>query len=144
MRMGDLIGNARAAVAKRDSDPAVHGLERLTGGMSHDVFAPVDDPNLVVKVFHAADRAKAEREWEGLVALAGSGVAPEPVHVDVELATVVMTRVSGSPLVAAALGAKHARVIGRMHRAVHGAVPRSRRPLTHSGVHAARASLMLD
>src|SRR5712692_10758200 len=124
MRLGDLIGSARAAVAAAGVDPAVHGFARLSGGMSHDVFAPIDDPSLVVKVFQPADRDGPEREWDALVALAGSGLSPEPVHFDAEdPAVVVMTRVSGAPLSADALGAEHARVIGSVHRLVHRAVP---------------------
>jgi hypothetical protein len=145
VRLGDLIGRARAAAAAAGVDPAAHGLARLSGGMSHDVFAPVDDPNLVLKVFRTADHDEPEREWDALVALAGSGLAPEPVHFDVgDPAIVVMTRVGGSPLPSGALGAGHAHVIGTVHRLVHRTVPRSRRPLPHSGVLGARASLMVD
>jgi aminoglycoside phosphotransferase (APT) family kinase protein len=143
--VGELIGRARAVVAAPGVDPSAHGLVRVPGGMTHDVFAPVDDPTLVVKVFRSADRDEAEREWDALVALAGSGVAPDPVRFDAgEPAIVVMARVSGSPRSAGALDAEHARVIGRVHRLVHRAVPRSPRPVTHAGVVAARASLMRD
>lgn len=113
--------------------------------MSHDVFAPLDDANLVVKVFQTADGDEPEHEWDALVALAGSGIAPEPVHFDGgEPAVVVMTRVPGSSLSAGALDAEHARVIGSVHRLVHRTVPRTRRPLSHSGLQAARTALMAD
>ena len=80
MRVGELIDRVRAAVTAVGVNPAVHGVARLSGGMSHDVFAPVDDSSLVAKVFQSADRDGAEREWDALVALAGSGLAPDPVH----------------------------------------------------------------
>jgi aminoglycoside phosphotransferase (APT) family kinase protein len=145
MRFGDLVGGARAAIAAPSSDPAVHGLARLSGGMSHDVFAPIDDANLVVKVFRTAAVDESEHEWDALVALAGSGIAPEPVHFDAgDPAVVVMTRVPGSSLLAGALDAEDARVIGSVHRLVHRTVPRSRRRLPHSGIRTARAALMAD
>ena len=120
MRMSDLVDRARAASnATGVSSPAL-GLERLWGGMSHAVFAPVDDPTLVVKVFTTVAREEPEREWEALVTLAGSGVAPEPVHFDAgDSAVVVMTRVVGSSLPAGDLGDEHAAVIGSVHRRVH-------------------------
>lgn len=46
-----------------DPDPAEYGLARLSGGMTHDVLVPVDDPNLVVKVFQAAERDGPKHEW---------------------------------------------------------------------------------
>lgn len=143
MRVGDLIVRARAAVAEIGVDPASHGVARLSGGMSHDVFATVDDPNLVLKVFRTADHDEPEREWDDLVALAGSGLAPEPVHLDAgDPPIVVMMRVLASPLSAGALDAGHARVIGSVHRLVHRTVPTTRRPLSHSGVLGARTSLL--
>ena len=113
--------------------------------MTHHVFAPLDDSNLVVKVFQITSRDEPEHEWDALVTLAGSGITPEPVHFDAgDPAIVVMTRVSGSPLPAGSLGAEHARQIGRVHRLVHRMVPENRRPPSHSGVRAARTTLMLD
>ena len=145
MSFGDLVGRARAAVAAASADPAVHGLTRLAGGMTHHVFAPLDDPKLVVKVFQTTSRDQPDHEWDALVTLAGSGIAPEPVHFDAgDPAIVVMTRVSGSSLSAGAVGAGHAREIGRVHRLVHRMVPEVLRPLPHSGIDAARTALMLD
>ena len=113
--------------------------------MTHHVFAPLDDSNLVVKVFQSTSTHEPEHEWDALVTLAGSGITPEPVHFDAgDPAIVVMTRVSGSPLPASSLGAEHARQIGRVHRLVHRMVPENRRPPSHSGVRAARTTLMLD
>ncbi len=113
--------------------------------MTHHVFAPLDDSNLVVKVFETSSREEPEHEWDALVTLAGSGIAPEPVHFEAgDPAIVVMTRVSGSSLPAGAIGAEHAREIGRAHRLVHRMVPEVRRPPSHSGVWAARAALTLD
>src|SRR5262245_61369441 len=144
MALDDLVGRARAAVDASD-DPAVHGLTRLAGGMTHHVFAPLDDGQVVVKVFRATTRDEPKREWDALVALAGSGIAPEPVHFDAgDPAIVVMTHVTGSALSAGAIGADHAREIGRVHRVVHGTVPEVRRPHSHSAVRAARTALMLD
>ena len=129
MPFGDLLGKARAAIAG-SADPAQHGLTRMAGGMTHHVFAPLDDSNLVVKVFQTTSRDEPEHEWDALVTLAGSGIAPEPVHFDAgDPAVVVMTRVSGSSLPAGSIGAEHARQIGRVHRLVHRMVPEvGRRP----------------
>src|SRR5688500_5200325 len=118
--MCDLVERPRQAINESSISPSSLGLEPLSGGMSHAVFAPIDDSKLVVKVFTPTDRQKAEREWEALVALAGSGVAPEPVHFDAtDSAVVVMTRAVGSSLLASELGEDHARVIGSVHRRVH-------------------------
>jgi aminoglycoside phosphotransferase (APT) family kinase protein len=145
MHLGDLVGRARLAVASAGADPATHGLTRLAGGMTHHVFAPIEDSHLVVKVFQTHEWDEPEHEWDALVALAGSGIAPEPVHFDAaEPAIVVMTRVPGSPLPADALGVHHARQIGQCHRLVHRTVPQLQRPLSNSGVRAARTALMLD
>lgn len=145
VRSGDLVGRARAAVATPGADPALHGLSRLAGGMTHHVFAPLDDSNVVIKVFQTTSRDEPEHEWDALVTLAGSGIAPEPVHFDAgDPAVVVMTRVSGSSLPAGSIGAEHARQIGRVHRLVHRMVPEVRRPPSHSGARAARTALMLD
>ena len=145
MHFGDLLGRARAAVAAETADPALHGLARLAGGMTHHVFAPLDDSNLVVKVFHTTSRDEPKHEWDALVTLTGSGITPEPVHFDAGDPTiVVMTRVSGSSLPAGSLGAEHAREIGLVHRLVHRTVPEVRRPPSHSGLRAASAALMLD
>lgn len=139
----DLVRSARAAVAATDTDPAVHGLARLSGGMSHDVFTPVDDAGLVVKVFQPSAREAPDREWSALVALAGSGIAPEPVHFDASgRAVVVMTRVRGSVLSADALDGDHARMIGDIHRVVHRTEAGPRRPPADAGVRAARAALL--
>jgi hypothetical protein len=144
MRFGDLVSKARAAVSAAGGDPALHGLTRLAGGMTHHVFAPLDDTNLVVKVFQTTSRDEPEHEWDALVTLAGSGIAPEPVHYDAgDPAIVVMTRVSGQSLSAGAIGAEHAREIGRVHCLVHRINPGVRRPPSHSGVRAARTALML-
>src|SRR6266508_3195941 len=97
------------------------------GGMTHDLFVPVDSPNLVVKVFQTARRNEPEQEWDALGTLAGSGVAPDPVHFDRSSpAVVVMTRVPGSSLQAGALRQEHAHTIGSVHRLVHATVPEHR------------------
>jgi aminoglycoside phosphotransferase (APT) family kinase protein len=146
MPFDDLVTRARAAVASAGADPAQHGLALLTGGMTHHVFLPVEDPSLVVKVFQSTDRNGPEHEWDALVALAGSRIAPDPVHLDAgDPAIVVMTRVPGSSLSADALGAEHAGMIGSVHRLVHAIVPGDRRPVPHfSGLRNARTSLMRD
>jgi len=144
VRFGDLVGRARAAVAG-SADLAQQGLTRMAGGMTHHVFAPLDDSNLVVKVFQTTSRDEPQREWDALVTLAGSGIAPQPVYFDAgDPAVVVMTRVSGSSLPAGSIGPGHARQIGRVHRLVHRMVPEVRRPPSHSGVRAARTALLLD
>jgi len=113
--------------------------------MTHHVFAPVDHPDVVVKVFQSTSRDESEREWDALLALSGCGIAPEPLHFDDgDPATVVMTRVSGSSLTAEALSPDHAHQIGRVHGLVHRVVPEVRRPLAHSGVRGARRALMAD
>lgn len=66
MPFGDLLGRARAAIAG-SADPAQHGLTRMAGGMTHHVFAPLDDSNLVVKVFQTTSRDEPEHEWDALV-----------------------------------------------------------------------------
>jgi hypothetical protein len=117
---------------------------RLCGGMTNDVFALLDDPDRVVKGFRTPGDA-AHREWDALVALGGSGIAPEPVHLAAgDPAVVVMTRVRGSSRPADSLGADHARAIGEAHRLVHRTVPDTRRPPSHSGVRTLRAALMGD
>lgn len=136
---GDLVDRARRAVG---DDPGPFGLERLSGGMSHAVFGPVDDATLVVKVFASSTRQEPEREWEALVAFGGSGVAPEAVHSDFgDPAVVVMTKVAGTSLPASSLGAEHARAIGEAHRRVHGAGPLTGRPLSHVWIREACAAL---
>ncbi|HUP87319.1 MAG TPA: aminoglycoside phosphotransferase family protein [Acidimicrobiales bacterium] len=143
MSLTDLVDRARAAVHAGDVDPSARGLEPLTGGMSHAVFAPIDDPSLVVKVFKTCHRQEPEREWEGLVALAGSGLAPEPIHLDVGDSTVVvMTRMIGASLSAGELHAAHAAAIGTVHRRVHGIGSAPRRPVGHSWVRASCMSLL--
>jgi aminoglycoside phosphotransferase (APT) family kinase protein len=97
----------------------------------------------VVKVFQTAGRNEPEQEWDALETLAGSGIAPDPVHFDRSSpAVVVMTRASGSSLPAGALGQEHAQAIGSVHRLVHATVPEYRRPPAHSGLRNARTSLM--
>ena len=145
MRFDRLLSSARAAVESADADPAEYGLSRLSGGMTHELFVPVDSPNLVVKVFQSARRNEPEQEWDALRTLAGSGVAPVPVHFDRSSpAVVVMTRVPGSALQAGALEQKHAHSIGSVHRLVHATVPEHRRPPAHSGLRTTRTSLMQD
>jgi aminoglycoside phosphotransferase (APT) family kinase protein len=142
VRVADAVERARAATATDDASASGLGLERLQGGMSHAVFSPMEDPALVVKVFRTSVRQEPEREWEALVALAGSGVAPEPVHFDAgDPAVVVMTRVRGSSRPADELSETDAAILGRAHRQVHGRGPKARRPLSHGGVRAACASL---
>lgn len=143
MHVTDLVSRARAAVNAGSVDPSSYGLERLPGGMSHTVFAPIDDSTLVVKVFTTVLREEPEREWEALVALSGSGVAPEPMHFDGgDSAVVVMTRMSGSSLSAGELGAGHAAAIGNIHRRVHRTRTHRRRPVGHSWVRASCAALL--
>lgn len=142
MVVRDLVDRARAAVDAGDLDGRGFGFERLSGGMTHAVLAPIDAPEFVVKVFTSRNREEPSREWEALVALAGSGLAPEPVHVELgEPATVVMTRVVGSLLPAPHLGDRHAAMLGSAHRLVHGTESPSRRPPSHAGVLRAWMSL---
>lgn len=147
--MTDLVARARAVASGSGLDPATHGFERLAGGMSHTVLSPIDDPALVVKVFTSAARQEPEREWEALVALSGSGIAPEPVHVDAgggagDPAVVVMTMAGGASSPASELGEEHARAIGAVHRRVHDVDPPTRRPQSHAWLRAAGASLQAD
>ena len=119
MRFDRLLSSARAAVESAEADPAEYGLSRLSGGMTHDLFVPVDSPNLVVKVFQTAGRNEPEREWDALETLAGSGIAPDPVHFDRSSpAVVVMTRASGSSLPAGALDCRRPSSGLRRSRAV--------------------------
>lgn len=145
MSIDELVDRARALVNGGDADPTMSGFTRLSGGMTNEVFSFADDPSRVVKVFRTAGGA-AEREWDALVALAGSGIAPEPVHFAArdDLSVVVMTRLTGSTLPAAALGANHAGTIGTMHRAIHSMVPATRRPQSYAGVLALKTALMTD
>jgi ABC-type glutathione transport system ATPase component len=76
----ELVDRARAAVTAGDASS--QGLTRLTGGISHDVFSPVEDGSVVVKVFRTVDRDEQHREWAALLSLTNSGVAPQPVHFD--------------------------------------------------------------
>lgn len=143
MSVRDLVARARAALD--GSDQSGLGVDRLSGGMSHAVFVPAEDPALVVKVFTTNLRDEPSREWEALVALAGTGLAPEPVHFDDgDRAVVVMTRVAGSSLPASALDGSHAAVLGNAHRRVHRTEPRSRRPPSHAWVRDVRESLHRD
>lgn len=110
--------------------------------MTHSVFAPVEDPSLVVKVFQTRG-PQSGHEWEALLALSGSGIAPEPLHFGVgDPSVVVMTRAAGSFLPADVLRSDHAQAIGSVHRLVHGTALQSPRPLVHSGVRAAAAVLV--
>ena len=145
MRFDRLLSSARAAVESAGADPAEYGLSRVSGGMTHDLFVPVDSPNLVVKVFQSAGRDEPELEWDALRTFAGSGIAPDPVHFDRSSpAVIVMTRVHGSALQAGALEQEHAHAIGSVHRVVHATVPQHRRLPDHSGLRTTRASLMQD
>lgn len=144
MRIGELVDKARALADGRETDSAGSGFRRLTGGMSHDVFELVEDPGRVVKVFRAVGD-EPEREWDALVALSGSGVAPEPVHFEAgDLPVVVMTRVGGSSRLAEELGAEHARAIGDVHRRVHRTIPLRPRQQSHAGIRALSTALMVD
>lgn len=140
--MDDVVRRAREAVAGPTVDPARFGLERLSGGMTHDVFAIDDEPSLVVKVFGAFNRTEPEREWGALVSLAGSGIAPRPVHLDRgERPVVVMERVGGLSLAADALDAAHAAAIGSSHRLVHATSREPPHEAPLSGLRATRAAL---
>lgn len=143
MSAKNLVDRARAALDEGDGSLSGLGLERLAGGMSHAVFAPIEDPALVVKVFARDLYEEPAREWEALVALAGSGLAPEPVHYGAGSAAtvVVMTRVTGVSLSAGELGERHAVLLGGAHRRVHAMSPSARRPLSHSWVRAAAEAL---
>jgi hypothetical protein len=145
MRIMDLVGHARTVAAERSTEPEAHGLMRLSGGMNHDVFAPIDDSVLVAKAFRAGESGAAEREWGALVGLAGTGIAPDPILYNPgDPSIVVMSRVSGSSLSGGALGAEHAWRIGAAHRLVHQVVPWSPEAMSHAGVHAALANLKLN
>src|SRR5687768_1672669 len=128
MPFDDLIRVARLAV-QLGGDPAELGLHRLAGGMSHDVFSPVDDPSVVAKVFSQATAADAAaREWTALVALAGAraGLAPGPLEFDGGTdggdPVVVMAKVAGEAVTGDELRMQHVEAIGAAHRSVHGVV----------------------
>lgn len=149
MAFHDLIGRARAATVTvgAGGDPTVHGLASLAGGMTHAVFAPVDDEGVVVKVFDATARgaSSAKREWDALGALRGSGVAAEPLHFEAgAVPIVVMTRVGGAARPAVALDVGHAGVLGNAHRLVHDHVPLSGGPEARSAIPAAWPALLQD
>jgi aminoglycoside phosphotransferase (APT) family kinase protein len=79
------------------------------------------------------------------VTLAGSGIAPAPVHFNRgRRPVVVMERVSGSSLAADALEARHATAIGSAHRLVHGTTHERQRELPHAGLKHTRSSLGRD
>jgi thiamine kinase-like enzyme len=140
MHLGELVDRGRRAAS--GGDHAALGLEPLAGGMSHHVFAPLDEPALVVKVFGPTAREKADREWEALVGLHGEGIAPEPVHLDPgDEPVVVMTRVAGTSRTATELAEQHAEILGRVHRRVHQLTTKVRRPPSYTWVRGACASL---
>jgi aminoglycoside phosphotransferase (APT) family kinase protein len=142
VRVHDVVRRAREAVTAPTVDPARFGLERLSGGMTHDVFATEDEPSLVVKVFSEFNRSEPEREWRALVSLAGSGIAPGPVRFDPgERPVVVMERVGGSSLAADAFDATHAAAIGGSHRLVHRTSGEPPREAPSSGLQATRVAL---
>lgn len=127
VRVADLVLRARTAASSVQPDLEKFGLIRLSGGMTHDVYVPIDEPSIVVKVFGASDAGPAECEWDALTVLGGTGLAPRPIRYEAgELPSVVMERVPGSLLAADALDAGHAAAIGEAHRLVHDAP--SRRP----------------
>ena len=104
-----------------------------------------EDATAVVKVFRAIDHDAPEQEWRALVALAGFGIAPDPIHFDPgERPIVVMSRVLGSSLPSRALRVEHAERIAVAHRIVHTAVPSSPRSMSHGGIRAAQMTLTLD
>ena len=138
----DLVRAVRRVVGSPGCDPATHGLVRLEGGMSHDVFAPVDDAAVVAKAFTPETSDAASREWAALVALAGRGLAPEPVHLDrAGDPVVVMSRLAGVSLPVEALGTEHAERLAAAHRTVHGLVVDGAPPL-HAGIWRARSTLL--
>ena len=137
----DLIRRARLAVAGKGAVD----LTRLSGGMSHDLFVTDDRAGVVVKVFRTSADHEPEREWDALQALAGSGLAPEPIHFDRSGAPViVMTFVPGAPKAGRELRLDDAHRIGAAHRAVHRTVAPSPRPLGHTGLRSAAAALFDD
>lgn len=142
MRIEDLSGTVRRLAVDKTLDPASHGLARLSGGMNHDLFATIEETPLVVKAFRPGANEAAKREWDALVTLAGSGIAPEPIRFDPGTPSiVVMSHVTGSSLPATALGVDHAWRIGEAHKLVHRAEPPSSGPRSHLGIRAALASL---
>ena len=145
MPFQEIVRRARGAVEATGGDSDELGLARLAGGMSHDVFAPLDRPDLVVKVFQAAAQREANQEGEGLTLLATTGLAPAPVHRDLDgRPVVVMSRVAGTPLPAAALTEQHAAAIGAAHRRVHLATPPAPAPPEDSSAKALRAPLLAE
>jgi hypothetical protein len=56
----ELVAQVRRALEVGRSNPAAYGLIRLPGGMNHDVFAPIEAPELVVKVFGPVEYGAAE------------------------------------------------------------------------------------
>jgi aminoglycoside phosphotransferase (APT) family kinase protein len=125
--MGDLCDVIDAARAG--------ALARLSGGMSHDVFAA--DGLVVVKVFRSFARDEHLREWEALHTLRGTGRAPEPIHCDddEQAPAVVMSRIEGEAIPATALTPTHVERIAELHRVGAAASLRSDRlALTHPAV----------
>ena len=129
----DVIGAARAAQ-----------LERLTGGLHHDVFA-MDD--VVVKVFRSWARDEPRREWEALCALADSGLAAMPIAFDpVEPPVVVMSMLPGRSLASVELlTSERVAVLGAAYRRLHEVRPPSGRlSLSHPATLVPRTRSMFD
>ena len=106
-------------------------LERLSGGLHHDVFVAGD---VVVKVFRASARDEPLREWEALAALAGTGLAATPMAFDPSPPeVVVMSLLPGRALSSVAeLTSARVEVLGAGHRRLHGLRPPASRRLSLS------------
>jgi hypothetical protein len=145
-QIDDLVRRARAATSSPVGDPERFGLVRLDGGMTHDVFVPEADASVVLKVFRGGeDGTQSRNEWDALVALAGSGIAPRPVHfAHGDRPVVVMERALGSSVRDSAMAAGHASALGGAHRRVQDfAIDRSP-GIPHAGLLAARSALLRD
>jgi thiamine kinase-like enzyme len=144
LELGHVVATARAHVSE---GAIATGFERLTGGISHDVFRyAADGGELVLKVYRSFARDEHLREWDALRSLSGSDLAPEPLHLDPEgnPPVLVMTHLAGETKNPLDWSAEHIELVGRAHRAVHVSKPVSHRAaISHPAEMAKRTRAML-
>jgi hypothetical protein len=90
-----LVQAARDALMGNVGD---HPLERLAGGLRHQVLEDSDlAPGMVAKVFSGTEIGLARAEWIALTRLKDSGFTPRPICFDHDppLPAIVMSKVSG-------------------------------------------------
>jgi aminoglycoside phosphotransferase (APT) family kinase protein len=123
------------------------GFQRLTGGISHDVFrCAADGDELVLKVYRSFGRDEPLREWDALRSLSGTGLAPEPILLDLkgDAPVLVMTDLAGETRDPLEWSGEHIELVGRAHRAVHVSKPVSdRTAISHPAEMAKRTRSML-